>query len=915
MSVSTDFLYIVLRGDGETKTSDCTCASTLAAGRLPSHDDLIQSDQYTQDVGGSCVNLTVPNRTLREYNYQGLVRTSDPDVANYTLSSVTNPDTFDRTFFLKSHGKIKRKPIDLDNPILWQDVSDQANISLYQAVTVATGHVLYYKSEFKADGYSLGDLLYSVPLAPGQKKEIVIIDSSHTLVGAETQNISQADSIAASLVNDREVLDQIAGNIGEAVQGSSSASTSGVSAGLGASGSVGAFGASLGVAGGYSNSNSSAEQSGSRNLSQFFHEKLRQSINQSAQGFRNMNATVVTTVQEGQKYNVETEVIANHNHCHSLTMLYFQVLRHFAVYQELVDVEECVFVPLLMTRFTIDNIRKWADVLAIYLLPIHSNTYLKQYNYVTRGNQHPLLPAFDAIDRIKTNYQLVDYPKSSYDEDPIREITGEFRIQTELPRPKSRYDFILSLPIINKTVTTEVTDAGDWVKTGVIAVLAPWTLLDGPQTHTETETIQVRKEIFDNFMSLDANYQNVPPAQCIRIHTFTSFKISSGAIVNPVLGIDMSPDDRRMWEAYSGLLELNVVDMLDLYFRDQLLSDWDTIFRSQIAPKVFSKMAKSLSIDAFSIDPTPVSKYYGGERTMQVAFHTEAPGKSRASIEYLKISSKSPLVQSIGTISVTFNLFSMRISYSTDHYSGLLFNGAVNDDVLDPAGANVWTPRSAEEKRNPRTEDRLLVDRLIDHLNCHLEYYNRILWYNLDSNRRWLLLDGFHIQVYQKNGLPDGFRSLASVLKNALIGVAGNSLVFPVAPGYSVSQSLIIRTEEGEEVSPSPLDYYRPTEPAPPYRLSVPTRGAFMEAVKGSCDACESLKPDSSQDWTQFTTDTPTAITAVSPPVPTVTNWQPQFQSLQPPIVSIQNAPALPDVGSGLLSLFHAYRLRSCCVY
>jgi hypothetical protein len=36
---------------------------------------------------------------------------------------------------------MKRRPVDLDRPIEWQDVSEiQANITLYQAVTVATGH-------------------------------------------------------------------------------------------------------------------------------------------------------------------------------------------------------------------------------------------------------------------------------------------------------------------------------------------------------------------------------------------------------------------------------------------------------------------------------------------------------------------------------------------------------------------------------------------------------------------------------------------------------------------------------------------------------------------------------------------------------------------------------------------------------
>jgi hypothetical protein len=55
-------------------------------------------------------------------------------------------------------------------------------------------------------------ILYSAPLAPGQKKQTVVIDSSHSLLGSEMQDITQTESVAANLVNDRGIIDQIAGN-------------------------------------------------------------------------------------------------------------------------------------------------------------------------------------------------------------------------------------------------------------------------------------------------------------------------------------------------------------------------------------------------------------------------------------------------------------------------------------------------------------------------------------------------------------------------------------------------------------------------------------------------------------------------------------------------------------------------------
>lgn len=197
---------------------------------------------------------------------------------------------------MANHGKINRGVVDLDNPIRWQDDEDDAQvqnstvpifrnsilnlpslnqkpeifISLYQAVTVATGHILHCKSELKADGYSLGGLLYSVPLASGQKKQIVNFDSSHSFTGSEDQTISQSESLVSSLLYERSIMDQIAGSIGEMTQGQSEASTWGVSGAVGASGSSGFIGASAGVAGGYSNAKSDASQDSNRNPSQYF---------------------------------------------------------------------------------------------------------------------------------------------------------------------------------------------------------------------------------------------------------------------------------------------------------------------------------------------------------------------------------------------------------------------------------------------------------------------------------------------------------------------------------------------------------------------------------------------------------------------------------------------------------------------
>ncbi len=73
----------------------------------------------------------------------------------------------------------------------------------------------------------------------------------------------------------------------------------------------------------------------------------------------------------------------------------------------------------------------------------------------------------------------------------------------------------------------------------------------------------------------------------------------------------------------------------------------------------------------------------------------------------------------------------------------------MNGDLLDDAGATCSTSRlSAAEKANPRQDDRFMTQRLITHLNQNIEYYNRVLWYSLDADCRYLLLDGFKIETF-----------------------------------------------------------------------------------------------------------------------------------------------------------------------
>ncbi|MES2825666.1 MAG: hypothetical protein V4732_18845 [Pseudomonadota bacterium] len=905
-TIADDFLFLLVKDYdcSAKKEEDCDCDSPKKASRLPDHEDLIKSDEYSQDLGGSCVNLSTPNRTLSEYNYQAVVRTSDPDVANYTLmktirstpgayainvsaylNHTSDKNPIDVSYNLvPSAGKIERKPIDLNNAVKWQDdPDDKQNLQLYQAVTIATGHILHYKSKFKADGYSLGDLLYSLALAPGQKKEIVVFDSTHTLLGSETQQSTQRESLAANIVNERSITDQLGGNLNEAMQGQSSSTTSGISAGGGLGFSYGGFGASLGVSGGSSTTDANASQNSAKNVSQFFDEKLKQAIMQNSESFRQLNSSVITTVKENQRYSATSEVVANHNHCHALTILYFEVLRHFAVYQELSSVEECVFVPFLMTNFTQENIYKWRDVLAPHLLPMPSNTYLSNAAF-GGGSQHPLLRAFDANERIKTHYATVDFPKGSYNEDRVSNLKGYITIRIKLEKPGTFYDRIKTAPLINTQ-----TDFGDFLSRMGDALFG--------------KTSPNRPDMND-YVKVDPNFSSVAPKDCIRAVKF------DGAFFD----LAFTATDKALWAAYAKLLggsksdSENIATMLNTYFFGKLLAEWDDIFNHRIAPDLFSAILPNINFEpmingkSISSDFSTSERYNGGEKLIRLNYDGKTIIKRNEFAEYITL--KATGIDDLDN-RVLLNVETVHINYSTSYYHGTLFSGYSGNDLID--GAELYIPENSDEKRNPKKEDIFLVTKLIEHLNGNLEYYNKVLWYRLDQDRRYMLLDGFGIELYDSAGNKQAnLRSLASVVKNQLITVAGNSLVFPVAAGYKVSNSFISEADPhgSQDAITALFDHYKPVTPIEPYRISVPSRGVFAEALQSYCNACEKIEDDRLQDWNKFPNiDEPTPFAPITVPTPTVTDWKAAFKDFAPPMVNIQNAPALPTPGAGLSGL------------
>ncbi|HEU4657704.1 MAG TPA: papain-like cysteine protease family protein [Capillimicrobium sp.] len=642
----------------------------------------------------------------------------------------------------------------------------------YQATTIAHGHLLTLKQVWKADGYSLGDLLYSLPLAPGQQKLVSVLDWDRRETARRDARRTETEQLGASIAHDRDISDVVSSTLRERLDGSSFADVGAAGGGLGAF--IGPL--IIGGAGGVATASSTARQSSGRDVSGSALNQVRDRTMQAASAVRGQRATVVQTARQGESVSATTEVLANYNHCHAMTVEYFEVLRHLQVSQELHEVQECLFVPMAITPFSQSKALRWRDVLEPSL------------------RRPALRGAFASLERVATSWADADMPDGRYADEPVVHLEGDLGLRMRIPRPQ---------------------DAGDG-----------------------------------------------------------GFDESQWVGYEPWLG-GITP--REAFERYLGIAPPNRRDAI-----------WDR----NLAPGIAQRLVNALTLELLRagaagphrlvIDPTLVSSF-AQDRTLTIGLRVDAAsiaGVTRAAISGVRLGAPA---NAPGQVTMTVDTASFR--YRTDHLAHDLVAGRrVSNDLSATDAAELLAPLDALERRNPRERDRRLADELLEHLDEHLEHYHRAIWLRMDPNRRYLLLDGFIA--------PDaGGRSVASVVENRIAGIVGNSLVMPLRPGAKLDP-----TYEFADATAEDLRHLYAGDPAPPMRISLPTRGVFAEAVLGHCNSCEVI--DDSRSWRFEEAPIPDAPTAIQP-LSTGSRRRPE-PSLTPdvfpePLVRLQQAPAAPD--------------------
>ena len=289
---------------------------------------------------------------------------------------------------------------------------------LYQATSLALGHILEFRVRWRSNGYSLGNVAHTLSLAPRQTRRIMTA-ASRVVDRARRQEVTQfAETVTQQTDRDYSYLDAVRSRLSEWARGESEASSTSAAGGAG----FAAAGFVIGGGAAHGSSQSSSSQQGGRNVAASEEQTLRDTIRQYGESLRKLESLVVIEASQEEFVQAISEVVRNPNYCHALTIIYHEILRHLRVDTEVVGARECVFVPFTIRPFTLERAIRWRDILEQYLRK-------PDLRWVMRYLQD-----------VNENFSTSTVPEGRRAQQPIRFLSGSLFLQLAIERPRDRAD-------------------------------------------------------------------------------------------------------------------------------------------------------------------------------------------------------------------------------------------------------------------------------------------------------------------------------------------------------------------------------------------------------------------------------------------------------------------------------------------
>ncbi len=226
--------------------------------------------------------------------------------------------------------------------------------NICQSGGLSIGYVLGMSQAWVPDGYALGNLLYSLVLAPGEEQRLVVKEHTESYSVSDTADGTDRVTDSSSQYQSdsiEEIFSQTAAQTSAASQ-SSQYSTYAKSRGTSGMGLfVGLLGGSSSTSKSNGSSSSSANSRNAYSNASQAAERFQTSIVSTSTRLAQSNRVSIRAASSSDSESVASKVVANHNHSHVMTVQYWEVMRRYKLQTCIENVKLVLFVPFKLIPF------------------------------------------------------------------------------------------------------------------------------------------------------------------------------------------------------------------------------------------------------------------------------------------------------------------------------------------------------------------------------------------------------------------------------------------------------------------------------------------------------------------------------------------------------------------------------------
>ncbi|ATJ83604.1 OmpA family protein [Halomonas beimenensis] len=872
------------------------------------------SPQVIRRNGNCALDFTASVET-RQFYFNQIVRVGEPELG-------------EREALAEMAGE--RRPIAGPIPYDWTTASEKG---VHQPSSPTLGRLNVYKQSWTRVGHGLGQLLYSLALAPCEETRIAMIEWSREDRARRRDRATARESLQHDMHRDRAIEEIVEGTVDEVQRGGSSTvqGGGGITGGLAgiAKGVLGSVGFSLGG----SAASSSSFSSGHREITANTLQSLMDSVEQRSTRVRSQRSMVVTQSQQAETEDIRTRIVRNHNRNHAMTVEYFQVLEHYNVQTELVDQLDVLMIPYEVPTALWDDIPSFSsfDPLgAMRTLRLRlSDSGTEVVSRMTGA--HWNLTVYN--ENQPTNIDRSIFMARAINEAVERGLEA-LSTPNEISHHAEMIGYDAWVRFTSKVENFLVHEGGfsphevNISEDGGVSVRGSWlgTTVDADGTYSDDTIFRQNvqnlvRQVINNSMGGLSWVQSFAQSSLISWLDRYSDRLRELIPSEYQTGLDALYRLVHTPEIYEETRPEITVSRWTVELREPWRAGVSLLVHTTEGGTVTLQQDDSREASAVSVftsQPVPIASISGIEVMFspKQAVESEVVGVgetidnvgdvAREVAEFFGGSDDTPFKERVFEVQ-KYNLTRLRVTAHTDPSDVLPRQRSV--ELIDQVGLSETLkgdyPAYAIDSLNPvrpdiiqtrtrRYQDYSALEALAQHIKSNRMAYLRALWLGEDPDRRALRLEPFSHPYDHGDGQVRNV-PLLQLIENRAVGVMGNLVAFPLQV-----QGQRLQADE----SLSAATYLTLDEMRTQKLISLPTRGVYAETLLSKCNATEVRDVDRMIDPSQRCQGSAPEISGVSPGS-RAHDIIPQAASVPSSSINIQSAPPAP-APSGLSGMLNA---------